>query len=195
MREDEVKQMDRKTAKSRLARSAFRCSCAAVALVTASGLALPAHAQRAGMIVENIPHMRPGMIVENIPHAPPPTMIVENIPHAPPATMIVENIPHAPPSTMIVENIPYTPPATMIVEDIPFAPGSTLIVENQPQAVAPPISATQAFQASLSSSSSVVNVSRTAARDTISLTTSETILNWAPLDTANSDDIINILVI
>ena len=106
MREDEIGQMDRKTAKQRLARTAFQSSCAAVALIAASGIALPAHAQRAGMIVENAPHMRPGMIVQNIPHAPPATMIAENIPHIPPGMMIVENIPHVPPATMIAENIP-----------------------------------------------------------------------------------------
>ncbi|MGJ8538018.1 MAG: beta strand repeat-containing protein, partial [Parasphingopyxis sp.] len=150
----------------------FRGGCAIAALIGSIGAMAPAHAQIGG---------RPGgMIVENIPHMPPSTMIVENIPHAPPSTMIVENIPHAPPNSLGLEDVRISAPA--------LVPGL-----NRPQAVAPIVSGSQAFQANAVSATEFATVSRSAGSDVVTTFSAENIINWSPLDTATSDDLINIL--
>lgn len=66
-----------------------------------------------------------------------------------------------------------------------------LIAINQPQAIGSRISATQAFQANTASATAAV--STTSNSDVVSVFGPETFINWVPLDTANSDDLINIL--
>lgn len=110
-----------------------------------------------------------------------------------PGGMIVENIPHARPGTMIVENIPHAPPSNLGLEDIRISAPALVPGLDQPQATGPRISASQAFQANVASSTAAVNVSTTANADVVTISSAENIITWSPLDTANSDDAINIL--
>ncbi|WP_299328332.1 hypothetical protein [Parasphingopyxis sp.] len=193
---------DTRPARGRIRRSAkFRYGCATAALISAAGIAAPAHAQmppRGSMIVENAPHMRPGMIVENIPHAPRPPMIVENIPHRPQAPTMVENIPHAPPATMIVENIPHVPPGGMIVENIPHTPPTDLGLENiriSTPALVPGLNQPQMLPANTRVQATPVfpnadgSFNSSAALDNVFLFDSEAIIDWTLFDTAGTGDI------
>ncbi|WP_417591830.1 beta strand repeat-containing protein [Parasphingorhabdus sp.] len=81
----------------------------------------------------------------------------------------------------------------LAVNDVPIAAPAGMVAINQPQATAPPISATQAFQADVISSTEMVTVVKAAGSDVVTTFTAQNIINWDPLDTANSDDLINIL--
>jgi len=61
------------------------------------------------------------------------------------------------------------------------------------QAIGAPISATRAFQANAVSASAFATVSTSPSADVVTVSGLETFINWTPLDTANSNDLINIL--
>ena len=152
----------------------------------------------------------PGMMAENAPHGRnvsiPRPEIAHNQPHhrsadfnprdvrisAPLNPLPVNDVRISAPADLMVENIRISAPATLSGVNQPQRPAGMAAI-NEPQATGPRISASQAFQASAISASAVATVSRAADADIVTVFGPETFINWAPLDTANSDDLINIL--
>ncbi len=63
----------------------------------------------------------------------------------------------------------------------------------QPQAIGARIDANSSFQASIDTVTAVTQVSRGANSDVFTISAAQNIINWTPYDTANSDNLINIL--
>ena len=63
----------------------------------------------------------------------------------------------------------------------------------QSQTIGSRIDAGRAFQANIDSVSAPVIIQRGASADIYTLGSAQTVINWSPQDTANSDDLINIL--
>ncbi|PHR15739.1 MAG: hypothetical protein COA41_15575, partial [Sphingopyxis sp.] len=152
----------------------------------------------------------PGMIAENTPHGRnvsiPRPEIAHNQPHhrsadfnprdvrisAPLNPLPVNDVRISAPVDLMVENIRISAPVTLSGANQPQRPAGMAAI-NEPQATGPRISASQAFQASGSSASAITTISRGSNADIVTVFGPETFINWTPLDTANGDDLINIL--
>ncbi len=90
-------------------------------------------------------------------------------------------------------NVRISAPVEIAVEDIRISTGVSLPDAFQPQAVGPRISATQAIQANIVDVTAVTSYSRSSSADVVTTFSAQNVLTWSPLDTASSDDLINIL--
>tara|TARA_R100001244_G_scaffold39766_7_gene35893 strand:+ start:7505 stop:17986 length:10482 start_codon:yes stop_codon:yes gene_type:complete len=113
-------------------------------------------------------------------------------PHQTLADVSVSDVRISAPAGLDLDNIRISSSALMPGANQPQAPAG-LVAINQPQAIGARISNTQAFQANGVSASAVTTVSRAADADVVTVFGAETFINWAPLDTANNDNLINIL--
>ncbi|MBQ0771631.1 MAG: hypothetical protein KBT59_07285, partial [Sphingomonadales bacterium] len=104
----------------------------------------------------------------------------------------ISNVRISSPVELGLETIRISAPITLSGANQPQVPAGMVPI-NGSQAIAARISATQAFQANGVSASAVTTVSTAANADVVTVSGPETFINWAPLDTANSDDLINIL--
>lgn len=190
-------------------------SLAAAAFLLASA-AQPAQAQaplRAPhMMVENAPHgnnvniQRPE-IAQNQRHDRAPDFHARDIRISAPLNPLpVNDIKiSAPINPLPVQNIRIAGSADPGVENIrigaPIALSGTdqsqarsgMVAINQAQLVGPRISTVQALQAELILVSEATLLSRSTNSDLVTVSGPQTFINWAPLDTANSDSLINIL--
>ncbi|MEH6716935.1 hypothetical protein, partial [Parasphingorhabdus flavimaris] len=100
----------------------------------------------------------------------------------------------APIAPLPVNNVrisePVDPPS---VNDIPISARAGLIAINQPQAIGARFDANSSFQASVDNVTAVASLARDASSDVVTTFGAQNVINWTPYDTANSDDLINIL--
>ena len=104
----------------------------------------------------------------------------------------VNDIRIAAPAEPGVDNIRISAPINLSGTNQPQARAG-MVALNQAQLVGPRVSTVQALQADLISASESTLLSRSANSDLVTVSGPQTFINWAPLDTANSDNLINIL--
>jgi len=85
---------------------------------------------------------------------------------------------------------PVTPTA---INDIPSSVRTGMTAINQPHAIGARIDTNSSFQASIDNVTAVASVTRGGNSDIITTFGPQNVINWTPYDTADSDDLINIL--
>ncbi|WP_373489605.1 hypothetical protein, partial [Parasphingorhabdus sp.] len=111
---------------------------------------------------------------------------------APITSLPVNDVRISAPAQLGLENIQINTPVTLSDAYQPQVPAGMTAI-NQAQDVDDRISLTRAFQANPTFASAFATISRSPDSDVLTVTGSETFINWSPLDTANGDQLINIL--
>ena len=151
-------------------------SLAAAAFLLASA---PQAAQAQG------PLRAPGMMMENAPHG-------SNVSIRRPEIAESQRFDRAP--DFHARNIRISAPLNPLpVHNVRISAPAGMVAINEAQAVAPRVDPNRSFQANPTSASAFATVAPTATQDIVTVFGPETFINWSPQDSANSDDLINIL--